>query len=257
VTPTLRDLAEDAFAWIEGPSVDWERSDELVLRHVDNPHPFYGLALRPRLEDVDTALAHARAWFAQQNREVSMWFVGDSARPANLLDELLARGLIRDPLDPTYAGMVLDHEPDPVPGVEVRKSEAYEDALAAAELAWRSFDFTDEQMAASRAVHRERWEQYRHFTGGANFIALLDGEVVGSGGVAYLPGAGYLLGGNVTEEARGRGVYRALVRARWDDAVRRGTPALVVQAGKMSAPILGGLGFETLCEVQALVDSTA
>ena len=31
-------------------------------------------------------------------------------------------------------------------------------------------------------------------------------------------------------DARGRGAYRALVRARWDDAVRRGTPALVVHA---------------------------
>jgi hypothetical protein len=56
---------------------------------------------------------------------------------------------------------------------------------------------------------------------------------------------------------RGRGIYRALVRARWDEAVRRGTPALVVQAGRMSKPILERLGFETVCEMHALVDSTA
>jgi hypothetical protein len=56
---------------------------------------------------------------------------------------------------------------------------------------------------------------------------------------------------------RGRGIYRALVRARWDEAERRGTPALVVQAGKMSRPILERLGFETVCEVHTLVDSAS
>jgi hypothetical protein len=30
---------------------------------------------------------------------------------------------------------------------------------------------------------------------------------------------------------RSRGAYRALVHARWLEAVRRGTPALTVQAG--------------------------
>ena len=40
-------------------------------------------------------------------------------------------------------------------------------------------------------------------------------------------------------EARGRGCYRALVRARWDEAVRLGTPGLAVQAQYgTAAPIL-------------------
>src|SRR5206468_8394543 len=36
---------------------------------------------------------------------------------------------------------------------------------------------------------------------------------------------------------------RALVKARWDDAVARGTPLLVTHAGALSRPILGRLGF--------------
>ena len=39
-------------------------------------------------------------------------------------------------------------------------------------------------------------------------------------------------------------MYRALVRARWDDAVAAGQPALVVHAGAMSRPILERLGFQ-------------
>jgi hypothetical protein len=63
-----------------------------------------------------------------------------------------------------------------------------------------------------------------------------------------------LMGGTVLPEARGRGVYRALVRARWNYAVARGTPLLVTQAGPMSAPILGRLGFETHGELRLLDD---
>jgi GNAT superfamily N-acetyltransferase len=53
---------------------------------------------------------------------------------------------------------------------------------------------------------------------------------------------------------RGRGVYRALVRARWDAALARGTLALVTQAGQMSRPILQRLGFRTLRESREFLD---
>jgi GNAT superfamily N-acetyltransferase len=58
----------------------------------------------------------------------------------------------------------------------------------------------------------------------------------------------------VLESARGRGVYRSLVRARWDHAVERGTPALTVQAGRMSRPILERLGFQFITPVRVFVD---
>jgi predicted GNAT family N-acyltransferase len=47
--------------------------------------------------------------------------------------------------------------------------------------------------------------------------------------------------------ARGRGAYRALIAARWDEAVARGTPALAVQAQETSRPILERCGFEVVC----------
>ena len=48
------------------------------------------------------------------------------------------------------------------------------------------------------------------------------------------------------------GRYRALVAARWEDAVARGTPVLVTQAGAMSRPILARLGFREVCEIRIL-----
>ena len=62
------------------------------------------------------------------------------------------------------------------------------------------------------------------------------------------------MGGAVLPEARGRGVYRALVRARWDHTVECGTPLLVVQAGDMSGPILTSLGFESHGEIRLYSD---
>jgi len=50
------------------------------------------------------------------------------------------------------------------------------------------------------------------------------------------------------------GAYRALVRARWDDAVAPGQPALVVHAGAMSRPILERLGFQAVAELEVLLD---
>jgi hypothetical protein len=44
------------------------------------------------------------------------------------------------------------------------------------------------------------------------------------------------------------------VAARWADAVERGTPALVTQAGAMSKPILERLGFRQVAEITILLD---
>jgi len=49
-------------------------------------------------------------------------------------------------------------------------------------------------------------------------------------------------------------VYRALTLARWDLAVERGTPALTVQAGRMSLPICERLGFQLVEPVRLFVD---
>jgi acetyltransferase (GNAT) family protein len=257
MVPTLRDVAEDAFAYIDGPGIEFDRRAELVLRNLPSPHPLFGMVLRPRLEDVDAGIAYARAWFGERGRGAYSWFVADSSQPGDLADRLAAAGAIPDPDDPVYAGMVLERAPDPVAGIEVRKVATFDEHCGAVELTWRSFGFSEEQKAKLRPKLRTRWEQFRGQDPSDRFIALVDGEIVGSGSAAYLAGCVYLLGGNVTEAARGRGVYRALVRARWDEAVARGTPALVVQAGQMSRPILERLGFDTVCTVRTFLDACA
>ena len=92
------------------------------------------------------------------------------------------------------------------------------------------------------------------FQGLIAHTAGFDDEIVGTAGAVF-GGAGVnLFGGAVLPRARGRGVYRALTAARWQEAVERGTPALTVQAGRMSMPVLARLGFVKVGEARMYVD---
>ena len=87
------------------------------------------------------------------------------------------------------------------------------------------------------------------------YLAWIDGEPVATARAVFADAGALLISGGTLEAARGRGAYRALVRSRWDDAVARGTPALVVQAGVMSRPILDRLGFQPVSHVEILLDA--
>jgi predicted N-acetyltransferase YhbS len=256
---TIDDLAADANAYLTGPNVEIEEREGYVLKNNRvSPYPLLGLVLRQRLEpeDVPGVVEAARAWFRDRGRARFGWGVADTATPADLAERLLDLGLVPNDDDPVFAGMVLEHEPPGTPGVEVRRVETFDDMVALEETAMESFGLPEDDREATRRGRRERWQRGQGNPSGDDFVALVDGEIVGSAGVSYHDAGVYLGGGNVLPAARGRGVYRALVRARWDVAVARGTPALVTQAGQMSRPILERLGFRTVCEIRAFVDES-
>ena len=91
----------------------------------------------------------------------------------------------------------------------------------------------------------------------ALFLAELDGTPVASARATFARAGVVLNSGATLPAARGRGAYRALVRARWEEGKRRGTPALVTQAGAQSRPILSGLGFVEVAEIRVLLDGPA
>jgi GNAT superfamily N-acetyltransferase len=101
-------------------------------------------------------------------------------------------------------------------------------------------------------------ERFAEYTDPANpgrqWNARLEERVVGSASAVLCDAGVSLFGGAVLAEARGRGVYRALVNARWQAAVERGTPALTVGAGRMSRPVLERLGFEFIASIPMYVD---
>lgn len=261
-TPAAQDpllIAEDVRSYRE-PWPNQVRHDagDVVLFHA--PATFYwaGNASRIRFDpsSADRRIGEVRAWFAERGRDGFLWLVGASATPGDLVERLLGRGADPEPDDPVLTPMVLDHEPPPAPGdIAVRRVETFEDYRLLWEIDLEGFAAPEKEREELRAGLAEEWPHFQADVDQVAYLATIEGEPVAYGRLA-LPTVGppYLAGGATLPSARGRGAYRALVRARWDEAVRLGTPALIVQAGKDSRPILEHLGFRGGPPIHVLVD---
>jgi GNAT superfamily N-acetyltransferase len=116
------------------------------------------------------------------------------------------------------------------------------------------FGAPDELRRREAPAFVESWRRNAEEGSTETYGVWFDGVLVASARASFTSRGAFLAGGSVLPAFRGRGAYRALVRARWDAAVERGTPALVTHAGKMSRPILERLGFEDVGELRVLVD---
>jgi GNAT superfamily N-acetyltransferase len=244
--PSLEELAEDTLAHVL-PQPATERIDrgDLVFTSTGNT----ATVSRIRLGHVAAAVAWARAEASERGVPRLEWWVGWHATPSDLGERLLALGLARDDEAAVLTGMTCAAEPPAAPDVEVRRIETLEEQLAALEVDWEVWDHRDRERRAE--TERRRFDP----TGTVHhFAAYADGRPVGFGRAVDMEAGVALLGGAVLPAYRGRGVYRALVHARWEHAAARGTPLLVVQAGHMSRPVLAGLGFHAHGDLRLFMD---
>jgi ribosomal protein S18 acetylase RimI-like enzyme len=149
------------------------------------------------------------------------------------------------PIAATCAALALDHAPPATTGIEVRRVATYDEFLVGLDIEDTVFGYSRRDEAAAiyeqrRARPREEW------------LAFCYGRAVAYGSAVAGPLGLYLSGGGTLPDARGRGAYRALVRARWEHAVKLGTPALVVHAQDASRPILEQLGFRRVATIHEL-----
>jgi hypothetical protein len=221
------------------------------------PGSFAGFTVVQRLrmdDDVEATVAEIRALLDERGRAERTWEIGSSATPPDLTERLLDLGMVPD-REPYAVGMVLDQEPEPAPpSVEVRRVSTREEFVAATRIAMESFGMSGRDLEEATDRADEEWEGLRVSEAVVQFLAFLDGEPVAQARATFTPQGVLLNGGATLERARGRGAYRALVRARWDEAVRRGARCLVTQAGAMSRPILARLGFREVCDIRILFD---
>jgi hypothetical protein len=205
-------------------------------------------------EEVEPLVAEVRGRVGADKDLV--WWVGPSARPPSLADRLRTLGL-DDPRDRASLvhAVALVREPEAQPSIEVVRIETFEQFAAAREVGWAAFDPPPDRVERERERLQDDYEESRRTEVPAGFLALLDGRP-GASALAVPSERGvFLIGGATAPWARGRGLYRALVRARWDYAVARGTPALVTHAvPDTSYPILLRLGFEDVCTIGRLED---
>ena len=201
------------------------------------------------LEEVDDVIDEVRAALRERGRTQTQWEVGSSAAPG-LVEALLERGIARDK-EPYAVALVLTSEPPAIASMfDARRVETFEEYAAANAVQWEAFEVSEEDIAEAREQMPQRYAE----TVNVMHAVWLDGEIVCTGTSAPTDHGFLLYGGATAKRARGRGAYRALNRARWDDAVANGTPALITQGGSMSRPILEKLGFERIGEVHMLLD---
>lgn len=247
MTDWVLELAENANTYTPLGSED-ERivDDRFVLWMGRGDQPGWNVAQRFRLQadEVEPVREEIHALLRARGRTACSWEVGSHATPPDLVERLHALGLVDDEPDALAVGMVLTEPPATAPpGIEVRRAETREELVAAANIAAAAFGggAQDDDPPPPNPDN-------------VVYVAYVDGVPVARASASFSEHGVTLFGGATLPDARGRGAYRALVAARWDDAVRRGTPLLVTQAGAMSRPILARLGFREVCEIRILVD---
>jgi GNAT superfamily N-acetyltransferase len=219
-----------------------------------NPYPGAQMAWPTSLDvDVATVVEAARAIAREQDKTIVAWWIAPEHDALASAFEML--GIVNKDT-PGYEAvenaMALVGAPrgERPEDVELRTVASYKDHRDVARVVEATFGHPPQ----TEEAYRDRYEDYLSDDFGESFVALLDGKIVASAFAAFGKAGLNLFGGSVLEEARGRGIYRALTFARWDEAVERGTPALTVQAGKMSMPILEKLGFEFVAPARVFVD---
>jgi hypothetical protein len=251
LTPEVREYAEvpERYAYV-APGTSVTREDDGRVCILQGTTWATVAAPRVDAEEVDELIASVHERVPREKDTV--WWLGPSSRPGNLEDILRERGFEPD-RTPLLHAVALVTEPAGSTGVGVRQVETLEDFVTARELQWDAFDAPAERRERTRPFLASEFTEASASGNPVVFLAFVDGRpaatataVVGDRGV-------FMIAGSTVRWARGRGCYRALVRARWDFAVERGTPALVTHAVPgTSYPILKRLGFEDVCTLRRL-----
>jgi GNAT superfamily N-acetyltransferase len=258
VAPELRGLAEHSNTYTPLGAGERRLEDpRFVVWMGPSPSPWSTVVQRLRLgDDVEPVVDEIRALLGVLDRpRRCQWEVSETATPGDLYDRLLGLGFERDP-EPIAVGMVLTREPPAGPDeVAIRRVETLDDFRASEEIARIAFGVPEADREAMRARDEHAFELLRTSPNSAVYLAELDGVAVASSRATFASAGVVLNSGATLPEARGRGCYRALVRARWEEGRRRGAPALVTQAGAQARPILNGLGFVEVATIRILLDA--
>ena len=128
-------------------------------------------------DEVDAVLEEVRSLLRERGRSRTQWEVGSAAEPDDLVDRLLARGLIHD-RDPYAVALVLTTAPPaPLPELVARRVETFDEYAAANEVQWHAFEMPEDEIAdcglVSPSVGRE--------TVNVMHAVWLDGEIVSTG----------------------------------------------------------------------------
>lgn len=255
IPPSRERVHAASAAWVFVPAgaPRAEAEEYLLVRHPDWTERPVQVARthagRPMAEVVDEVLEHARSMVdpaVPASAEIAWWVRLDA--PDGLEAALVSRGARLDETVDVLARPLADaadDEPslDPAPDVELRWSDDLPVFADAVQLAAEVFGGAVTDRAVLEATFPGEAAKVRSGGGGA-VVAYLDGRPVGSGGLTIAGSDARLWGGVVLPEARGRGVYRAVLAARLAYGRAAGADLAIVKGRvQTSGPILRRAGF--------------
>ena len=240
-------VAAAGAAWLWWPSdATVVRDDRLVLVRWPDHYRVAPTVVRvaadaPVAATLEAAVDRAREW---GSAELLVWVKPDA--PAGLEAALRSRGGVHDDTVDVFALDLAGGVPDlAVPAdVEVRwqlDEATTRDVIQVGIEAFEEGAVPDDERvlelaAEAAADHRDRR--------GACAVGYLGAHAAGGGGLSMAGDVVRLWGGGVVPDARGRGVYRAVLDARLRHAVSLGARmALVKGRVETSGPILRRVGF--------------
>jgi GNAT superfamily N-acetyltransferase len=254
----VRGLALDPFGELPVPrEVEQVELDGAVLSI--NPWPG-AQVVRPvgvSPPDIAATVEAARAVARERDKKVLAWWI--TSEHDDLAGALEDAGLVNADtpgFEAVENGMALVEPPAGRPAEHVRIGvvEEWAEYAAVGEVTRTVFGMPK----VSEEELRQRHAEYLAALDlGTTLFAAIDDRIVAGAHASFGTAGINLFGASVLPEARGQGVYRSLVLARWDLAVARGTPALTVQAGRMSRPICERMGFAFVEAVRVFVDDLA
>ena len=241
MAPSLLEIAEAPGAYVTPRHPQVVEGDGWVFVPLA---PNFAALQRVRVpaDRLEAVRDEVRALAAEREIPEVGWFRSELAEPQDLGERL---GL---ELRETLTVLALQKPPEAQVAHEIREVTTFDDYVAAQQIDAIANGWQVAEPEAYAEMWRVSLERF------ALWIAHDDGVPVGMARCAVAGNAFVMIGGSVLPEARGRGVYRSLVSARWAAARERGLDALVTSANSQSGPILARLDFERLGEIQVWSD---
>jgi hypothetical protein len=197
-------------------------------------------------EEADQKIEETIAYHRERNIGFQ-WWVNPFDTPSDLRARLERHGLILAGDAATMAHTQLDQLDISVnPQIEIEVMDGYhEEAIdAMLHIMLVCFNKPAEELAQLRATWGERMRDPKDRLVNTNYLARLNGQPVGFGRLSLRSGVGYLSGGAVLPEFRGRHVYSTVLRRRLEDAREHGYQVVAIQAEPLSRPIVTRCGFK-------------
>ena len=206
-------------------------------------------------DNIEGTVARVREMIRAKGRLHATWELLSSVHPSSTIDHLLSLGMKRSE-PPLAAIMTLSTEPPAAsPDIVVVPVDTIDEFRTHVGITHEVFGMLDRLPDELKRIESDGARKLadRSFL---RYVARIDGVPAGAATATFTPAGVMLHTGSTLPRFRNRGVYRAMVRHRWFEAVSRATPHLITRAGPMSRPILRKLGFDELGEVHFLVDSS-